>query len=49
MIKKQYIDWLVSWIQNGTVNIKTGQPFKAADIINPEYKAEVEARLVVSE
>lgn len=44
-MKEQYIIWLVSWIQTGTINVKTGLPFKVDDIINPEYMAEVEARL----
>lgn len=40
-----YVNWLVSWIRNGTINIKTGQPFKEEDILIQEYRDAVYAQL----
>lgn len=45
MLNEDYINWLVSFIKNGTINIKTGQPFTIDDIKNADYKAAVEAAL----
>lgn len=45
MVNEMYVNWLVVWIKNGVINIKTGQPFKIDDIINEEYKTAVEAKL----
>jgi hypothetical protein len=45
MLNQTYVSWLVSWIKNGTINIKTGQPFKVEDILIPEYKTAVEDAL----
>lgn len=45
MVNETYVNWLVSWIRNGTINIKTGLPFKADDIIDINYKTEVQAVL----
>ncbi len=44
MINQSYVNWLVSWIKNGTVNIKTGQPFTIDDIKIQEYKDAVQAQ-----
>lgn len=41
------IQVLVSVIQSGKINPKTGEPFKSADILKPMYRAEVEKRLEV--
>jgi hypothetical protein len=50
MINQQYVNWLVGFIKNGTINIKTSQPFKIDDIINTDYKnaviAEFKAEVV---
>jgi hypothetical protein len=45
MINQIYVDWLVGWIKNGTINIKTGEPFKLDDIKVQEYKDAVNAIL----
>lgn len=45
MINQLYVDWLVGWIKNGTINIKTKQPFKLDDIKVQEYKDAVNAIL----
>lgn len=44
MINQTYVNWLVTWIQNGTVNISTGKPFAIDDIKNTDYKAAVQAQ-----
>lgn len=46
MVNQIYVNWLVSWIKNGTINIKTGQPFTIDDILNSEYKVAVEQVLM---
>lgn len=43
MINQLYVDWLVGWIKNGTINIKTKQPFKLDDIKVQEYTGAVVA------
>jgi hypothetical protein len=45
MVNETYVNWLVTWIKNGTINIKTGKPFVLDDIINADYKAAVQAKL----
>lgn len=45
MINQDYVKWLVTWIQNGNINIKTGKPFTIDDIINPDYKSAVQSKL----
>lgn len=45
MINQDYVNWLVSWIKNGIMNIKTGQPFTIEDIKIQEYKDAVQAQL----
>lgn len=47
MINETYVSWLVNWINNGTINIKTKQSFKLDDIKDEEYKTEVENRLAL--
>ncbi len=47
MLNGTYVNWIVGWIKNGTVNIKTGQPFTVDDILNPDYKTAVEAKLAI--
>ena len=44
-MNQDYVNWLVSWIKNGTVNIKTGKAFTIDDIINADYKAAVQQAL----
>lgn len=44
-MNQEYVSWLVSWIKNGTVNIKTGKAFAIGDIINADYKAAVQQAL----
>lgn len=46
MVNETYINWLVSWIKNGTINIKTDKAFTVDDIINADYKSAVQAKLV---
>lgn len=38
MINQDYVNWLVTWIKERTINIKTGQPFVIDDIKSQEYK-----------
>lgn len=45
MLNQNHINWLVSFIKNGTINIKTGQPFVLEDIKIQEYKDAVQAQL----
>lgn len=45
MPNELFVSWLVTWIKTGTINIKTGQPFKVEDIFIAEYKTAVEAVL----
>lgn len=45
MVNQTYVEWLVTWIKNGTINIKTGQPFKIDDILNTDYKTAVQTQL----
>lgn len=45
MINQDYVNWLVNFIKNGTINIKTGQPFVLEDIKIQEYKDAVQAQL----
>lgn len=45
MVNETYVNWLVGWIKNGTINIKTGKAFVIDDIINTDYKAAVQAKL----
>lgn len=47
MINQIYVDWLVKWIKEETINIKTGQPFKLEDILIQEYKDAVQTKLTV--
>ncbi|WP_217302438.1 hypothetical protein [Clostridium sp. 001] len=44
-MNQEYVNWLVAFIRNGTINIKTGKPFAINDIINTDYKAAVQAAL----
>lgn len=44
-MNQDYINWLVGFIRNGTINIKTGKSFVIDDIINEDYKAAVQAAL----
>lgn len=44
-MNQNYVNWLVSWIKNGTINIKTEKPFVIDDIINADYKAAVQQAL----
>lgn len=46
MVNETYVNWLVSWIKNGTINIKTGQLFKEEDILIQEYRDAVHAILI---
>ena len=46
MVNETYVNWLVDWIKNGTINIKTGLPFVIDDIKNADYKTAVQAKLV---
>ena len=48
MINQEYVNWLVGWIKNGTINIKTGQPFAIEDIKNDNYKSAVQEILTSS-
>lgn len=43
MVNQEYVNWLVSWIQNGTINYSTGKPFTIDDIKNADYKATVQS------
>lgn len=45
MINETYVNWLVEWIKNGTINIKTGESFKIHDILNVDYKTAVQTKL----
>jgi ABC-type Fe3+ transport system substrate-binding protein len=45
MLNQMYVNWLVGWIRNSTINIKTGLPFTVDDILLPEYKTAVQAAL----
>lgn len=45
MVDEVYVSWLVTWIKNGIINIKTSKPFVIDDIINADYKAAVQAKL----
>lgn len=45
MVNQDYVNWLVNFIKNGTINIKTGQPFTLDDIKIQEYKDAVQAQL----
>ena len=45
MVNEVYVDWLVSWINNGVINTKTGLPFVIDDIKNVDYKSAVQAKL----
>lgn len=45
MVNEIYVNWLVTWIKNGVINIKTGEPFKLDDILAQEYKDAVQAIL----
>ena len=45
MINEDYVNWLVSWIKSGIINIKTGQSFVLEDIKIQEYKDAVQAKL----
>lgn len=45
MVNEIYVNWLVNWVKNGIINIKTGKPFVLDDIINTDYKAAVQAKL----
>ncbi|WP_181870586.1 hypothetical protein [Hafnia paralvei] len=45
MINQDYVNWLVNFIKDGTINIKTGEPFNLEDIKNQEYKNAVQAQL----
>ena len=42
MINQEYVSWLVEWIRNGTINMKTGKPFVIDDIKNQDYKTAVQ-------
>jgi hypothetical protein len=45
LINQDYVNWLVNFIKNGTINIKTSQPFVLEDIKIQEYKDAVQAML----
>jgi hypothetical protein len=45
MINETFVNWLVTWIKSGTINIKTNLPFTVDDIKDPEYKTAVQIRL----
>lgn len=45
MVNQIYVDWLVGWIKNGTINIKTGLPFTIEDILIIEYRVAVQIKL----
>lgn len=45
IINEDYVNWLVSFIKNGIINIKTGKSFTIEDIINADYKAAVQQAL----
>lgn len=47
MLNQTYVNWLVGWIRNGTINIKTGLPFAVYDILITEYKTAVQAALTI--
>lgn len=44
-VNQDYVSWLVNFIKNGTVNIKTDKPFVLEDIKVQEYKDAVQAQL----
>ncbi|WP_183128072.1 hypothetical protein [Clostridium autoethanogenum] len=44
-MNQEYINWIVNFIRNGTINIKTGKPFVIDDIINADYKVAVQIAL----
>lgn len=44
-MNEKYIENLVSWITRGVISPKTGEPFRLDDILDQDYKTEVEARL----
>lgn len=48
MVNETYVNWLATWIKNGTINIKTGKAFMLDDIINADYKAAVQVKLNVA-
>lgn len=45
MVNETYVNWLVDWIKNGTINIKTGTAFTIDDILNADYKTAVQTKL----
>lgn len=45
MINQDYVNWLVYFVKNNTINIKTSQPFTIDDIKIQEYKDAVQAQL----
>lgn len=45
MVNQAYVNWIVEWIKNGTINIRTGKPFVIDDIINQDYKLAVQGQL----
>lgn len=44
-MNQAYVNWLVGFIKNKTINIKTGKPFVIDDIINADYKVAVQTAL----
>lgn len=44
-MNQEYVNWIVNFIRNSTINIKTGKPFVINDIINMDYKTAVQTAL----
>lgn len=47
MVNQDYVNWLISFIKNGTINTKTNLPFSINDIKIQEYKDAVIAEFKV--
>jgi hypothetical protein len=45
MVNEMYVEWLVTWIKNATINISTGKAFTIDDIKNADYKTAIQAKL----